>query len=71
MESAATTTKAPFNAYRPPLAQTFGELATGDVFTAAVMHLKSKGCTDATGDDLDQGDGQGCYNAKRSQMATR
>ena len=34
------------------------------------MHFKSKGCTSATGLDLDQGDGQGCYNATRSQMAT-
>jgi predicted extracellular nuclease len=33
------------------------------------MHFKSKGCADATGDDLDQGDGQGCYNATRTAMA--
>ena len=61
--------RAPFNSYRPPLAQTFEELATGERFTAAVMHFKSKGCNDATGDDLDQGDGQGCYNATRTEMA--
>ena len=67
---ATTTMQAPFNAHRPPLAQTFEELGTGERFTAAVIHFKSKGCTDATGADLDQGDGQGCYNATRSQMAT-
>ena len=67
---ATTTLQAPFSSYRPPLAQTFEELATGERFTAAVMHFKSKGCTGASGNDADQGDGQGCYNATRSQMAT-
>ncbi len=34
-----------------------------------VNHFKSKGCGDATGPDEDQGDGQGCYNARRVQQA--
>jgi predicted extracellular nuclease len=66
---ATTTLQAPFDAYRPPLAQTFEELATGERFTAVTMHFKSKGCADATGGDLDQGDGQRCYNATRTEMA--
>ncbi len=50
--------------------QTFEELATGERFTAAVMHFKSKGCTRASGNNADQGDGQGRHNRTRSQMAT-
>lgn len=56
---------------RPPLAQTFQDNLTGERFTVVVNHFKSKGCTDATGADLDQGDGQGCYNALRVQQAQR
>ncbi|WP_079434045.1 ExeM/NucH family extracellular endonuclease [Zoogloea sp. LCSB751] len=55
---------------RPPLAQTFAAL-NGEKFSVIVNHLKSKGCTDASGADLDQGDGQGCYNARRLQQAAR
>ncbi len=36
---------------RPALAQTFEENATGEVFTVAVNHLKSKGSECGTGDD--------------------
>ena len=54
---------------RVPVAQTFVENATGEVFTVVVNHLKSKGCGDATGLDLDQGDGQSCYNAARTAAA--
>lgn len=53
---------------RPPLAQTF-EAANGERFTVVVNHFKSKGCGDAAGADLDQGDGQGCYNARRTAQA--
>ncbi|MDH3189653.1 MAG: ExeM/NucH family extracellular endonuclease, partial [Acidimicrobiia bacterium] len=52
---------------RPTLAQTF--TAAGETFTVLVNHLKSKSCTDATGDDADQGDGQACYNAARTSAA--
>jgi uncharacterized protein len=55
---------------RPALAQTFTENATGEVFTAVVNHLKSKGCGGATGLDLDQGDGQACWNPTRTAAAT-
>ncbi|MEW6580162.1 MAG: ExeM/NucH family extracellular endonuclease [Chloroflexota bacterium] len=57
---------APFNTNtRPPLVQTFEEIATEGLFTVVVNHFKSKGCDGATGLNLDQGDGQSCYNADR------
>lgn len=54
---------------RPPLAQTFTWNASGEKFTVIVNHFKSKSCADASGADLDQGDGQGCYNARRTAQA--
>lgn len=57
---------------RPPLAQTFrlhNHPVHGGVFTVIANHFKSKGCGSASGDDTDQGDGQGCYNAKRVSQA--
>jgi predicted extracellular nuclease len=56
---------------RVPLAQVFQDNATGERFTVVVNHFKSKGCDGATGADLDQNDGQGCYNARRMQQAQR
>lgn len=53
---------------RPPLAQTF-EAPNGERLTVIVNHFKSKGCTDASGADADLGDGQGCWNATRTQQA--
>lgn len=55
---------------RPPLAQTFTLNSNGEKFTVVINHFKSKGCTDATGAYLDQGDGQGCYNNRRKLQAT-
>jgi predicted extracellular nuclease/uncharacterized membrane protein len=59
---------------RPVLAQTFEENATGEGFTVAVNHLKSKGtpCTDPVIDDPldpDMGDGQGNCNLTRTAAA--
>ncbi|MEV0663479.1 ExeM/NucH family extracellular endonuclease [Actinomadura luteofluorescens] len=54
---------------RPPLVQTFRPRAGGTAFTMIVNHLKSKGCGGAAGPDQDQGDGQGCYNARRVSQA--
>jgi endonuclease/exonuclease/phosphatase family metal-dependent hydrolase/PKD repeat protein len=54
---------------RPSLAQTFEVNATGARFTVVVNHLKSKGCTGASGLDADQGDGQSCWNPTRTQAA--
>lgn len=36
-----------------------------------VNHFKSKGCGGATGADMDQADGQGCYNDRRTQQAAQ
>lgn len=52
---------------RPVVAQTFMD-NNGEQFTVAVNHLRSKGCGGATGLDMDQGDGQGCYNETRRQV---
>ncbi|MBL8382715.1 MAG: ExeM/NucH family extracellular endonuclease [Burkholderiales bacterium] len=54
---------------RPPIAQTF-VAAGGAKFSVVVNHFKSKNCDGATGADLDQGDGQGCYNDRRRQQAS-
>lgn len=61
---------------RPPTAQTFEVIdptnpAIGRRFTTVAVHFKSKGCGGATGADVDQNDGQGCYNARRTAQATR
>jgi uncharacterized protein len=53
---------------RPPLAQTFAA-ANGERFSVIVNHFKSKGCDGAAGVDDDQGDLQGCFNARRVQQA--
>ncbi len=66
--SPATTTTAPFNFNRPPLAQTFREVASGEKFTVVINHFRSKGGT-GTGLDADQGDGQGVFNHLRTQQA--
>ncbi len=50
---------------RPPLAHTFNMLATNKLFNFIVNHFKSKGCGAAAGADLDQNDGQSCYNNRR------
>jgi predicted extracellular nuclease len=54
---------------RPVLAQSFQEIASAGVFTAAVNHLKSKGsdCDDLG--DPDIGDGQGNCNGTRTDAA--
>lgn len=52
---------------RRPIAQTFDY--EGSTFTVVVNHLKSKSTTGATGPDLDQGDGQSGYNARRVLQA--
>jgi len=54
---------------RPPLAQTFAA-ANGEKFTLVVNHFKSKGSCPVAGDaNADQGDGQGCWNARRVQQS--
>ena len=53
---------------RQPLAQRFRSVEGGPAFWVVVNHLKSKICGNhAEGDDRAQGDGQGCWNARRVQ----
>jgi predicted extracellular nuclease len=49
---------------RNPVSTTFRR-ADGSKVSVVVNHFKSKGCAGATGADTDQGDGQGCFNARR------
>lgn len=61
---------------RPPLAQTFdvvdtNNAALGQRFTVVASHFKSKGCDGATGGDIDNVDGQGCFSARRTSQAQR
>ena len=55
---------------RPALAQTFVEIASGERFTVAVNHLKSKGSDCVSLGDPDMGDGQGNCNLTRTSAAT-
>jgi uncharacterized protein len=53
---------------RAPLAQAFRH-GDGPAFVVVANHFKSKGCGDAQGADRDQGDGQACWNAVRTDSA--
>ena len=55
---------------RSPLAQAFVR-GTGKPFVVVANHLKSKGCSEATGLDGDQKDGAGCWNALRLDSSRR
>ncbi|MFN2143779.1 MAG: ExeM/NucH family extracellular endonuclease, partial [Anaerolineales bacterium] len=55
---------------RPSLIQTFEEVATGEIFTVSVNHLKSKGSDCNAIGDPDTGDGQGNCNITRTTAAT-
>jgi len=56
---------------RPPLAQSFTLNSNSEKFTVIVNHFKSKSCASSPADikDLDQNDGQGCFNATRKKQA--
>lgn len=54
---------------RRPVAQTFA--FNGETFTVVNNHFKSKGCSGASGLDMDQNDGQSCFNATRVAQANR
>ena len=56
---------------RAPIAQTF-KAANGGKFSLVVNHLKSKGgCGGSTGNNVDSGDGQGCWNGTRLEQVQR
>ena len=62
---------APFDRHsRVPLAQAF-KAGRGPAVVVVANHLKSKGCRGASGADLDQADGQGCWNATRTRSVQR
>lgn len=42
---------------------------SNEKFTLIVTHFKSKSCTGASGANLDQADGQGCFNSARKLQA--
>ncbi|HEX7803807.1 MAG TPA: ExeM/NucH family extracellular endonuclease [Pseudoxanthomonas sp.] len=68
----AVLEEGPFGARsRVPLAQTFRRGKSGQSFLVVANHFKSKGCTEATGADTDQRDGQACWNALRLDSAQR
>ena len=56
---------------RPVLAQTFRPVGSEQQVRIAVAHLKSKSCRNATGNNPDQGDGQGCWARSRTRAAER
>lgn len=57
---------------RNPIGQTFELVSNGEKFSVIVNHLKSKGSCPSDGSlNEDQGDGQGCWNALRTQHAAQ
>ncbi len=66
MNSSST---APFNNAREPLAQAFKPKGLGDdaAFAVVVNHFKSKGCGGETGDNVNGP--QGCFNGDRRRQA--
>ena len=67
----ATLQEGPFGERsRSPLAQAFVR-GNGKPFVVVANHLKSKGCSEATGLDADQKDGAGCWNALRLDSSKR
>ncbi|TYL55708.1 ExeM/NucH family extracellular endonuclease [Nocardioides sp. BGMRC 2183] len=60
-----------FSNAREPLAQVFAPVdgAESDAFAVVVNHFKSKGCDGASGDNVDAGDGQSCFNGDRVRQA--
>lgn len=55
---------------RAPVAQTFQD-GNGALVTVIANHFKSKGsCPSGSGPDADQGDGQSCWNNRRTLQAT-
>jgi len=58
-----------FASRRPSVIASFKHNESGEEFTVSVNHFKSKGCSNSSGQNADQGDGQGCYNYERTQAS--
>lgn len=69
LDSMMTSTDVLF--YPPPIARQFEINATGGRFNLVANHYRYKGCDGAVGADLDQLDGQSCYNATRRQQSVK
>ena len=54
---------------RPALTQRFALKSGGLPLRLVSVHLKSKSCRNASGENAQQNDGQGCYNAVRVKQA--
>ncbi len=67
LDTMMTSTDVQF--YPPPIARQFEVNATGGRFNLIANHYRFKGCDGATGADLDQQDGQSCYNEARRQQS--
>lgn len=57
------------SAGRPPLAQRFEAVGSGEAVQVVVPHMKSKSCRRASGANTDRNDGQGCYSQRRLEEA--
>jgi predicted extracellular nuclease len=66
-----TLTGAQFERSRQPQAQLFEHVADGERLLIVINHLKSKGSCPDSGEDADQKDGQGCWNAMRRVSAEK
>jgi hypothetical protein len=55
---------------RPPQIQAFQRSAGGPVVRVVAVHLKSKSCQGAAGEERDRGDGQGCHAGQRTRAVT-
>lgn len=62
---------AEFERSRQPQAQLFRTLPDGESLLVVINHLKSKGSCPESGEDADQKDGQGCWNAMRRAAAQK
>jgi len=54
---------------RPHITQGFQVNADGRRFLFSTAHMRSKLCDNATGGNVDQNDGQGCFNSNRRDQA--
>ena len=67
LDTMMTSTNSLF--YPPPISRDFEINTTGGKFNLICNHYRYKGCDNAAGLDLDQNDGQGCYNETRKQQS--
>jgi hypothetical protein len=69
LDSGAFSQTSPEPTHVPPLAQTFEDAIWGERFTVVVNQWHERDRCPATGSNIDQGDGQGCWSAARAEAA--